>query len=214
MSELVSSVARASIHWPSVVRHYRLSKGLKQAALAQDLGVTQTMVSRWESGVAIPGERIQEDLFDLFWREQGAVSRTAWLNRVGRHPSVVAVVSATGRIDAASHGFLAALDCRRHELEGRYIHEAFDGDLVDVFDTLALSGFFEGRVASAETIDRIEFRAPDGSIRRFYSHGLHRPGFIPGPQVAWLISGAAVTRQVHDDVRARLGGQMLIRRAL
>ena len=55
------------IHWPSVIRHYRLSEGLKQAAMAHDLGVTQTMISRWESGTATPSVRIQERVFDLYW---------------------------------------------------------------------------------------------------------------------------------------------------
>ncbi|WP_291841941.1 helix-turn-helix domain-containing protein [Maricaulis sp.] len=203
-----------AIHWPSVIRHYRLSKGLKQAALAHDLGVTQTMVSRWESAAAIPSDRIQEHIVDLYWTSQASVSRDAWMDRIGRHPAVVGVINADGRILRASRGFQRSLDCSRHALEGRYIHEAFDGDWPDLHGALVSSGFFEGRVASAESIDAITFLAPGGERRRRFVHGLHRPTFLPGPEIVWLLSGADVSERVHADVVARLGGAKVIRKAI
>jgi len=203
-----------AIHWPSVIRHYRLSKGLKQAALAHDLGVTQTMVSRWESSAALPSDRIQARLFDLYWASQASVSRDVWLDRIGRHPAVVGVINAAGRIVRASRGFCRALDCDRHGLEGRYVHEAFEGDWLDLYDDLCSSGLFEGRVSSAESIDTVTFHAPDGTRRTRYVHGLHRPSFLPGPEIVWLMSGAEVSVRVRDDVRMRLGGNRIIRKAI
>lgn len=214
MNSITSTIETQAIHWPSVIRHYRLSKGLKQAALAHDLGVTQTMVSRWESGATCPSRRIQDRIFDLYWSSHTSVSRAAWLERIGRHPAIVGVIDAHGRIQRASRGFLRTLDCRRHAVEGRFVHEAFQGDLVELYDTLLTSGFFEGRVASAESMDRVEFLHPvNGPLDRL-AHGLHRPTFLPGPHIVWLLSGAEVTQSVFDEVRTRMGGPRVIRRAI
>ncbi|WP_304074991.1 helix-turn-helix transcriptional regulator [Maricaulis maris] len=203
-----------TIHWPSVIRHYRLSKGLKQAALAHDLGVTQTMVSRWEAAAAVPSVRIQERLFDLYWASQTSVSRDVWLDRIGRHPAIVGVINAAGRLIRASRGFCRSLDCDRHGLEGRYIHEAFEGEWPELYDRLTSSGLFEGRVSSAESINTMTYLARDGRSRSRHVHGLHRPSFLPGPEIVWLLSGAEVSERVRDDVRARLGGKLIIRKAI
>ncbi len=214
MNQVFACTEAPAIHWPSVIRHNRHSKGLKQAAMAHDLGVTQTMVSRWESGMALPSPRIQDRIFELYWQAHSTVPRPVWMERVGRHPSLVAVINGQGRILRASQGLQRALGCRRHDLEGRYCHDAFSGDLVDLYDTLVASGFFEGRVASAESMDRVTFHGPDGQDRGARAHGLHRPTFLPGPQIVWLYSGAPVSRSVFDDVRTRLGGARVIRKAI
>lgn len=214
MNQVLASTDVSDIHWPSVIRHYRHSKGLKQAAMAHDLGVTQTMISRWESGTALPSPRIQERIFDLYWQAHSTVPRSVWLERVGRHPSLVAVINAQGRILRASQGLQRALGCHRHDLEGRYCHEAFSGDFVTLYDTLVASGFFEGRVASAESMDRLAFHGPDGADRGARAHGLHQPTFLRGPQIVWLYSGASVSRSVFEDVRTRLGGPRVIRKAI
>lgn len=214
MPNLLEEYDVQTVHWPSVIRHYRLSTGLKQAALAYDLGVTQTMVSRWEAGTVTPSPRIQERIFELYWDSHASVSQSAWLDYIGRHPSVVGVIDAAGQIQRASRGFLRTLACSRRDLEGRYLSDAFRGDILDVFNALSASGFFEGRVASAESVDAYEYVAPDGSVRGFLGHGLHRPSFLPGPQIFWLLSGAEVSRRVFDDLRRRMGRPFVIRKAL
>lgn len=172
------------------------------------------MVSRWESAAALPSARIQARLFDLYWASQASVSRDVWLERIGRHPAVVGVINAAGRIIRASRGFCRTFDCTRHGLEGRYIHEAFEGEWPGLFEALASSGLFEGRVSSAESIDTAAYLAPDGHCRKRHVHGLHRPSFLPGPEIVWLLSGAEVSERVRDDVCARMGGNLIIRRAI
>lgn len=172
------------------------------------------MVSRWESGVALPSRRVQERLFDLYWSSHASVTRTVWMDRIGRHPSIVGVIDADGRIQRASRGLLRALDSERHAVEGRFLAEAFQGDLVDLYDTFVASGFFEGRVASAESMDRLEFFTAQGERVERLAHGLHRPTFLPGPRIVWLMSAAEVTRPVFGEVRKRLGGSRVIRKAI
>lgn len=214
MNTLEADVEAGTVHWPSVIRHYRLSNGLKQAALAHDLNVTQTMISRWEAGVTAPSMRIRERLFDLFWAATSSLSRDVWMDRIRRHPSVAMVVDRRGRQVIASRGLLRSLAAARPEVEGRYIHESFRGEFVDLFDALVASGMFEGRVASAESVDLLQFISPDRALTRVHMHGLHRPVFMTGQHVLWLASGAEISRPIAREVRAKLGGKMEIRRAI
>jgi PAS domain S-box-containing protein len=214
MSIITPDRVAQAIHWPSVIRHYRLSKGLKQAALAHDLNVTQTMVSRWEAAAAEPSRRIQDKLFDLFWATSSPASREAWLERIRRHPSIIIVFDNRGRQVEVSRGVLRSLGVERSEIEGRYMHECYKGDFVHLFDALTASGFFEGRVASAESVDWIEYQGGDRSVRSIHAHGLHRPVFMQHQTIYWLASGAEVSQSVAHEVRARLGGKMVIRKAI
>lgn len=214
MATMAIEAGSREIHWPSVIRHYRLSKGLKQAALARDLNVTQTMVSRWEAGVSAPSLRIRVSLFDLIWSDTSSLSRDVWLDRIRRHPAIALVVDDRGLQVAASRGLLRSLQVMRTDIEMRYLHESFRGDFVDLFDALCASGLYEGRVASAESIDQLQFTGPDARLKRIYSHGLHRPVFMSHQTILWLASGAEVSREIARDVRKKLGRKMLIRRAV
>ena len=149
MNSMTRTIEAQAIHWPSVIRHYRLSKGLKQAALAHDLNVTQTMVSRWESGMALPSPRIQERIFDLYWSSHTSVSRAAWMDRIGRHPSIVAVIDGRGRIERASRGLVRALGCERHAVE--ILQGAVEVVFSD-FDGLDLDGVFVPAIVTGQDL--------------------------------------------------------------
>ncbi len=201
-----------TIHWPSVVRHYRLSAGLNQTQLADQLAVTQTMVSRWEAGGADPSRRIQELIFDLYWSVSATISRDVWHDRLRINPSIQAVVEGSGRIRAASAGLLKGLGVERSALEGQLAEDCFTGDLIALYRDVVAAGFFEGRVALAESISLIEPRNESG--KPVYGHALHKPIFMPGPEVLWLAVGAVVPAEIGDDIRQRLGGSVVIKRAL
>lgn len=51
--------------WPSLLKGIRGARGLKQAALAQLLGIDQSRVSRWESGREVPSIGTQKTILDL-----------------------------------------------------------------------------------------------------------------------------------------------------
>ena len=46
------------MEWAESVKNYRIKNGLKQAALAEDLGVDVTTVSRWERGLSKPTKAV------------------------------------------------------------------------------------------------------------------------------------------------------------
>src|SRR5262245_38949692 len=54
--------------WPTQIRRFRRQHLVKQAALAEMLGVDQATVSRWEAGQIMPSFSIQRRLRDLIGR--------------------------------------------------------------------------------------------------------------------------------------------------
>ena len=214
MSAIETVQGVPELHWPSVIRHYRHSTGLNQGQLADRLAVTQTMVSRWEAGDANPSKRIQELLFDLYWAESATISRDVWLERMAENPSLICVADAAGRIVVSSRGMCRLLGLSAEELSGKNIRTIFRGEIMDLLATFLKEGFFEGRVASAESADRFEFRYGDKEWREVFLHGLHRPVLMSGPRVLCMMSGAVVGEGVYRDVRERLGAPVVIRKAL
>ncbi|SFZ82955.1 Transcriptional regulator, contains XRE-family HTH domain [Devosia enhydra] len=55
----------------AALRAYRIGRGIRQAALAQSLGVAQSQVSRWESGREQPRAENLEAVRTLIWGEAG-----------------------------------------------------------------------------------------------------------------------------------------------
>lgn len=47
------------------LRHMRRAAGVKQSALANDLNIDQSTLSRWEAGIQLPQMHIQQKTFDL-----------------------------------------------------------------------------------------------------------------------------------------------------
>lgn len=214
MSTDVKSTRDTRIHWPSLVRHYRVSKGFKQAALADELGVTQTMVSRWEAGLADPSARIQAKLFDRFWETNYAVSRDTWRIQLRRHPAAVAVFDPEGRFLAVSRGTERLIGRPESALIGESVMSVFSGDLAMVFDDLCRAGFFEGRVVFAESAAQLQLAEPGEDARPVHSHGLYRPVFMSDQDIYLLASLAVISRDACTALRARLGGMTMIRKAL
>ena len=202
----------SDIYWPAVVRHYRVSAGLNQTELADRLAVTQTMVSRWEAGGAAPSRRIQDLLFDLFWADSATISRDVWMQRIAHNPCMVFVVDQDGVVETASRGFARLVGKPPEDICGRRLDELFQGDAVALFERLHTAGFFQGRIAGAESAERYVSR--QNETDSFFAHGLHRPVFMPGPRVLWLASGSEVSEQNYEDVRERLGGPNVLRKAI
>ncbi|MBR9825197.1 MAG: helix-turn-helix transcriptional regulator [Alphaproteobacteria bacterium] len=204
----------APLHWPSVVKHYRLSAGLNQTELADQLAVTQTMVSRWEAGGADPSRRIQELIFDLYWAVSATVSRDIWFEHVRLNPAAQAIIDENGVIRACSRGFARLARCQREDVEKKPIAETFSGDFLELFNFLKSSGFFEGRISRAESMGTLDVKAGGAEQASFPCHGLHRPAFMPGPEVLWIAFGVEVDEIARQQVVERLGGPAVVNKAI
>lgn len=55
----------------NTIRSYRKREGLKQAALAERLGVSQSTLSRWERGLVTPPPNVLRRVLNLVWTLDG-----------------------------------------------------------------------------------------------------------------------------------------------
>lgn len=200
----------AETDWPSVLRHFRFTHNIKQAALAHDLGVTQAMVSRWESGQARPGPELQVRIQELFDRHELGTPMLDWRQFMAENPAFSAIVSGHGRIETASTGMLRETGLERDQIEGFDLARIFEGDAVALFAALRDAGFFDGRVESAESADLLCMLKGPLSGSGVHVHGLHWPRVGEDGRIRWVISGARVSEKEFEAVRAELGGQVKI----
>jgi DNA-binding XRE family transcriptional regulator len=63
--------------WPALIKRLRFLSSLKQCELAQQLGVDQGTVSRWERGVYVPDNWVQKRLRDRLHRLEPAIEPAA-----------------------------------------------------------------------------------------------------------------------------------------
>jgi transcriptional regulator with XRE-family HTH domain len=97
--------------WPlsELLRRYRAVRGIKQAHLAELIRVSQSTVSKWESGVVTPNEDQHFQIIELLGAKPTTVADT-WLARL--------VETSTERIHAicdVTHRLLVASPARYQE---------------------------------------------------------------------------------------------------
>lgn len=95
------------VSWPTFVKRLRFTLGVTQAHFAENLGVDQGTVSRWERGVVVPDLGIQRRLREIMRTVQPAISARAIeqmpVMACTMHLSNMAVVSSISAVAAASY---------------------------------------------------------------------------------------------------------------
>lgn len=178
--------------WHNRLRRYRFTHSIRQAALAEDLGVTQAMVSRWESGTVVPSPEMQRRILVLLEAGQVAAPLIDWRSHTAAQPGLAAVIDRYGRVETASVGLLRLLGRERARVEGRRLDLLFSGDLPALFHRLLAAGFFDGRVESVESADRYEFVDSEGKVTSCCIDGLHWPHRGEDGDIRWMLSGARI----------------------
>ena len=196
--------------WPERLRQYRRIRKLKQSSLAEDLGVTQAMISRWESGRAQPGQAMRARLGELTEPDPAAAPMVGWRDYVRQNPTMAGVVDETGIIETASEGVLREIGVGRGEIEGRHIADILEGDFIALFDRLCAEGLFEGKIAGAETASTVCFRRSSGGMTRLHVHGLHWSRQAGDGRIRWIACGAPVDEEEFLSLCSDLGGQIEI----
>lgn len=198
----------SSEHWRALLRRYRFSNNIKQAALAADLGVTQAMVSRWESGLVEPSREMQARIYALLEDDKVSSPLIDWRNHTADQPGLAAVIDRTGRIETASTGLLRLLGRDRADIEGRAVHEVFTGDLLRLHRRLVDAGFFDEAVETVESADRYCFAGEQEGIVERYVQGLHWPHRGEDGEIRWMLTGAVVDKAEFEDLRRSMNGQV------
>ena len=144
--------------WAKRIRELRFHERLKQQCLADQLGVSQALISQWERGVALPPTRYQEVL-----RQRFTISPSAQLLRsikasVVSSPNVAGLVSVRrGKVilEAQSEAGYALMPLMTRDDVGEPMNGKFGEEVDENYRRIAHSDIFAGDVAWVRTWSRI-----------------------------------------------------------
>lgn len=128
--------------WSDSITQYRRLRGLKQAALAEVLGVSQSAVSRWERGLDVPTPKAQRQMRGLMAAPISA-REGGWLRTLVRQSRVSGLLDAELRVREISDELLRIMQIERSDIVGRTPYE-FVADEGEALRNLQADGFFDG----------------------------------------------------------------------
>lgn len=153
----------AATDWGAEIRRFRRLRAVKQATLAEMLGVDQTTVSRWESNRQEPDLGIQRRLRALM---QGTGTRDEALLRHWVETAVgdTVLLDASRALIVGSATFLA-----RHGIDvptppALSLLPMFSEELDRAWWYAVERGFFEGEVASLRVLGRLNLLSGDDAL--------------------------------------------------
>lgn len=195
-------IAGTDTDWAAQLRRFRRLRAIKQAALAEMLGVDQATISRWESGRQLPDLGIQRRLRALM---QGAGSRDETL--IGHW--VDAAVGNTLLVDAARSMRAASPEFRGlHGLEsgalGGTALPMFGEEMEALWWEAVKRGFFEGELASVTVVSR--FNLLSGERREVPGHSLWTPIHLSSGEVLQRIDVRTLGEAEFRPAREQNGG--------
>jgi len=120
--------------WPALIKRIRFLSSLKQAELAEALGVDQCSVSRWERNLCIPDKSVQQRLRDMLRGLEPVIDRAF----VEQAPAIVIVsrMESAGFVCAMSPAAAAAYQLTPKESRDHLIYEAASESARGVMEAL------------------------------------------------------------------------------
>lgn len=211
VQDMTLSVSSSKVNWPSVIRNFRMSKRLKQAALAADLGVTQAMISRWENGDSDPPERVKRRMAELVQDAFVVAPAPTWVDLVTLNPSVEFVTDGMGMIKAVSRGALELFGIGRHEAEGRNVKDFLGGDFMNALGQLREEGMFQNNLAYGQSLGSLEINVSSGLKTVLYDF-IHWPRISEARTVYCVHSGAVLDEARYTARLEERGEKVVLRR--
>jgi DNA-binding XRE family transcriptional regulator len=121
--------------WPALVKRLRFLLSLKQCELAQQLGVDQGSVSRWERGIYVPDIWVQKRLRDMLHKLEPVIDPAAIeampVRALLYRAHTMGLLCAASHLVAKEHGF-KPVDMRHRNIAPmwpdsvRQMHETLD----------------------------------------------------------------------------------------
>jgi transcriptional regulator with XRE-family HTH domain len=118
--------------WPEIVKRLRFLSSLNQYELAQQLGVDQGTVSRWERGIAIPEGHTQKILRDRLHRLEPVIAPAAVESMPGL--AMLYCRNQLGLCCAASQHFASAYEVRADQLRYQMIRGDWSDSVRNMWD--------------------------------------------------------------------------------
>ena len=204
-------VSSGKVNWPSVIRNFRMSKRLKQAALAADLGVTQAMISRWENGESDPPERVKRRMMELVQDAFVVAPAPTWIDLVTMNPGIEFVTDSLGMFKAVSLGALELFGIEREAIEGRQASQFLGGDFIENAGLLREKGMFQNDLAFAQSMRSLEINVPSG-LKTVLCDFIHWPRISDARAVLCVHSGAVIDEGRYTTRLQQRSGEKFIAR--
>ena len=180
--------------WADRLKRYRVQMSYKQSALAEQIGVSQPQISRWENAYSAPSLPMQARIVRVLERAEAQEPWHDVVSFISRTAAVALGVSSAGQIRVASLGFAEAAGVPLSAIEGHSIEDVFSGDLVGTYRELGKAGAFRrGFSASSQDLE-VVFGAVQGA-RGFLIRAEHWSTHDRDGQVLWAIMGAPKKRE-------------------
>ena len=211
VDDIKLSMTSSKVNWPAVIRNFRMSKRLKQAALAGDLGVTQAMISRWENGDSEPPERIKRRMAELVQDAFVIAPAPTWVDLVSLNPSIEFVTDSMGMIKAISIGALDLFGLKRNEIEGRNVRDFLGGDFSAALVQLRAEGMFQNNLAFAQSLGSLEVNVSSG-MQSLLCDFIHWPRISEARTVYCIHSGATLDEKRYSKRLEERGDKVVVRR--
>lgn len=197
-----------NLSWGEVLKQYRFTNNMKQMALADDLGVTQAMVSRWEADLVEPGKQMQERILKLVAPEALSAPMVGWREYIAETPTIAAVVSCEGILETASVGMVRETGLVRASCEGRALDRSFSSGPPEIFLRLKSIGFFDERIETVESVDKYVLCDGSRTGDTLFVHSMNwwRRGEDLKPR--WVFTGAQVSEEEFEALQTEFGSQI------
>lgn len=140
--------------WGARLRGFRQRTGLKQLALAEELGVSQAFLSRLETGTAHPSDALAARIATLLERPCNRLIFDDWRATVALSPglsSLLARQQGAVRLCEFSAGFRAMGGAFETAREGDGLEGLLGEDADRQFAALTGAGAFDGEIAVSES---------------------------------------------------------------
>jgi transcriptional regulator with XRE-family HTH domain len=196
------------IDWPRLLSDYRKSRGLKQAAAAQDFRVSQATISRWENGESQPTVAAQNLLFRAARRERSPIDTLYWVETFKRMLLPGAVSSPERKLDVVTEPMAELLGVPADELVGASVRQLFEGDVLELEASLVEAGLYAGRVASFEAVCRVDVSPQFRRGVSFFMHHVGWPCFLADGRIVNVGQGVVISKAEMAETKARLGGAL------
>ena len=187
-----------------------MSKRLKQAALAADLGVTQAMISRWENGESDPPDRVKRRMAELVQDAFVVAPAPSWVDLVTLNPGIEFVTDSMGMFKAISAGALELFGVAREAIEGRPASRFLGGDFTQTMESLRSKGMFRSDLVLAQSLGTVEINSGSGK-KTVLCDFIHWPR-ISEVRAIYCVHSGAVLDEGQYERRLEQRGQKFVTR--
>jgi transcriptional regulator with XRE-family HTH domain len=194
----------ADYDWARLLRAYRAATRCKQTTLAEDLGVAQPQVSRWENGYSRPSRRHQTQILEMASEVECVAPSPTWMDRITRTAALALCVDRNGKIRTISDGFLEAGGLSAEAVLNQPISKVFEGDLIALLDDLRQRRFFDGAIDEIVSADRVEF-TPDFGGKSFPIRANHWMRADASGAPFWTWVGGVISDDWFKRSRSEFG---------